>query len=141
MMRPNQIWAVSIAMFLLVGICALPLWAQQNNETAVPLLTRAVMCETIESLEPHHIAVTFSIDAGQISCFTAFASISQETYTMHRWYRRDTLVTAKRLTLKPPSWSTYSSIQLRQADKGPWRVEIRNADDTLLKTLRFSVTD
>ena len=104
-------------------------------------LVRAVMCEYIEEYEPRNSAVVFSISAGKISCFTSFDGIKTTTTTLHRWYRRDELVTAKRLTLKPPSWSTYSSIQLREADKGPWRVEIWDDHNQLLQTLRFSVTD
>lgn len=104
-------------------------------------LARAVMCESIQGYEPRHTAVVFSIDVGKISCFTSFDRISATTATLHKWYRRDELVTTKRLTLKPPSWSTYSSIQLREADKGPWHVEIYDDDNHLLDTLRFSVTD
>jgi hypothetical protein len=51
------------------------------------------------------------------------------------------LVTSKRLTLKPPRWATFSSIQMREGDKGPWRVEIWDEQNQLIKTLRFSVTD
>ena len=104
-------------------------------------LVRAVMCEYIEDYEPQNSAAVFSINVGKVSCFTSFNNIKTATATMHRWYRRDELVTAKRLTLKPPSWSTYSSIQLREADKGPWRVEILDDRNKLLETLRFSVTD
>jgi hypothetical protein len=104
-------------------------------------LVRAVMCESIEGYEPRNSAVVFSINVGKISCFTSFDGIKAPTATLHKWYRRDELVTAKRLTLKPPSWSTYSSIQLREADKGPWRVEIWDDHNQLLQTLRFSVTD
>ena len=104
-------------------------------------LVRAVMCESIRGYEPRNTAVVFSIDAGKISCFTSFDRISATTATLHKWYRRDELVTTKRLTLKSPSWSTYSSIQLREADKGPWHVEIYDDDNNLLDTLRFSVTD
>ncbi len=104
-------------------------------------LVRAVMCEFIQNYEPRNSAVVFSIEIGKISCFTSFDGIDSPTATLHKWYRRDELVTAKRLTLKPPSWSTYSSIQLREADKGPWRVEIWNDNNKLLRTLRFSVTD
>ena len=111
------------------------------DEKPGPRLVQAVMCEYIEDYEPKGVAVTFSIDVGRISCFTSFNHVPDTTYTDHRWYRRDELVTTKRLTLKPPSWSTYSSIQLREADKGPWRVEIWNANDELIATLRFSVTD
>ncbi len=104
-------------------------------------LERAVMCEYIDDFAPMNQAVVFSIGVGKISCFTSFSGIKQSTYAMHKWYRRDELVTTKRLSLKPPSWSTYSSIQLRDADKGPWRVEILNHRSQLMKTLRFSVTD
>jgi hypothetical protein len=104
-------------------------------------LQRAVMCEYIEDFAPRNPAVVFSIDVGKISCFTSFSGIAESTFTLHKWYRRDELVTTKRLTLKPPSWSTYSSIQLREADKGPWRVEILDDQGRLMKTLRFSVTD
>jgi hypothetical protein len=104
-------------------------------------LVRAVMCESIQGYEPLAAAVAFSIDAGKISCFTSFDRISATTAALHKWYRRDELVTTKRLTLKPPNWSTYSSIQLREADKGPWRVEIYDDDNNLLDTLRFSVTE
>jgi hypothetical protein len=118
---------------------------QAAEEGAAPSdqakLVRAVLCERIEDFEPVQIAVVFSIDAGQISCFTSFDAVPDTTFVLHKWYRRDALVTSKRLTLKSPSWSTYSSIQLREADKGPWRVDIYNANNKLLKTLRFSVSD
>jgi hypothetical protein len=114
---------------------------EKGGASDPPKLVRALMCERIEGYMPVHHAVVFSIDVGQISCYTSFDNVRKTTHTLHKWYRRDTLITSKRLTLKSPSWSTYSSIQLRQADKGPWRVEIYNANTKLLKTLRFSVTD
>ena len=104
-------------------------------------LIRAVMCESIEGYEPKNSAVAFSINVGKISCFTSFSDIKSATAALHKWFRREELVTTKRLTLKPPTWSTYSSIQLREADKGPWRVEIWDDHNNLLRTLRFSVTD
>ena len=104
-------------------------------------LVRALMCQFIEAYEPKHPAVAFSINTGKVSCYTTFDNIKNPTHVFHKWYRRDALVTTKRLTLKPPTWSTFSSIQLREADKGPWRVEIRDARNRLMQTLRFSVTE
>lgn len=104
-------------------------------------LARAVMCESIDGYEPKYIAVAFSINAGRISCYTLFEDVIESTMVDHKWYRKDELVTSKRLTIKPPKWATYSSIQLREEDKGPWRVEIWNAQSRLIKTLRFSVID
>lgn len=74
-------------------------------------------------------------------CFTAFDRVPRETNIYHDWIRRDSLIFRKKLVLKPPSWSSVSSIQLREADIGPWRVEIRDADGALLHVLRFSITE
>ena len=104
-------------------------------------LVRAAMCESIESYEPKYIAAVFPIRIGRISCYSAFEGVAEKTSVQHRWYHRDELVTSKRLTLNPPSWATYSSIQLREDDLGPWRVEIWDAQENLVKTLRFSVVE
>ena len=104
-------------------------------------LVRASMCEKIKEYEPVNEAVVFSIDIGKVSCFTAFDHIPETTFVFHKWYRRDKLNAKKRLILRPPRWSTFSSIQLREVDKGPWRVEITDPEENILKILRFSITD
>jgi len=104
-------------------------------------LTEAVMCEGIESYAPKTPAVVFSINIGKVSCYSNFDPVPKKTYIYHRWYFKDRLTTRKRLYLKPPRWATYTSIQLREADRGPWRVEITDKDGTILKILRFSITD
>lgn len=143
MQGQRTICATCIAVLLVLmggGLCAAQEAAVLDPHPAMTL-ARAVMCEGIMEYEPTHVAVVFSVNRGRISCYTAFENIPSTTQTTHRWYRRDVLVTTKRLTLKPPRWATYSSIQLREADKGPWRVEIFDEKDQLLTTLRFSVTD
>jgi Protein of unknown function (DUF2914) len=104
-------------------------------------LVHAAMCEKIKDYEPYNEAIVFSIAIGKVSCFTSFDNISAETFVYHKWYRRDKLNTKKRLVLRPPRWSTFSSIQLREVDKGPWRVEITDPEENVLKILRFSITD
>ncbi len=104
-------------------------------------LTEAVMCEGIESYVPQTPAVVFSINIGKVSCYSNFDPVPEKTYIYHSWYFRDRLSTQKKLYLKPPRWATYTSIQLREADRGPWRVEITDQDGNILKTMRFSITD
>ena len=140
-MKLKWIFSVSATIAAIFLIRTWTVQAESQSEAAKVRLVRAVMCESIEAYEPRYIAVAFSIDTGRISCFTSFEDVSAVTAVDHKWFRRHELVTTKRLTIKPPSWSTYSSIQLREADKGPWRVEVRQADGALLATLRFSVTD
>jgi hypothetical protein len=139
--RMFKVFVFVTVLFMGVACCAAAAPEQDDSVGGRIALARAVMCEYIKGYEPYNAAVVFSIGVGKISCFTSFDKIRVTTAALHKWYRRDELITTKRLTLKPPSWSTYSSIQLREADKGPWHVEIWDDYNHLLDTLRFSVTD
>ena len=117
----------------------------QHRPAGLTLAT-AVVCETIgagveSAHRPINAAVVFPISIGRISCLTLFDSVPERTVIFHNWFRKDILSTRILLSLQPPRWTTYSSIHLREADKGPWRVEIRDKDDRVLKILRFSITD
>lgn len=133
---------VCIAFFLSVRGFA------QNNKDTLPrrivkklTLEQAAVCEDIKDYTPYNSAVVFSIKIGKVSCFTSFDPVPEKTFIYHKWYHRDKPSTKKKLTLNPPRWSTYSSILLRETDKGPWRVEISDQNGNLLRILRFSVTD
>jgi hypothetical protein len=104
-------------------------------------LVQALICEDMKDGIPYNTAVAFSISTGKIYCYTLFDQIAEDTAVYHHWFFRDKPSARIRLSLKHPRWSTYSSIQLREADRGPWRVEISDAGGRVLKTLRFSVTD
>ena len=104
-------------------------------------LKEAYMCEAVKNFSPLNPAVVFSISVKSICCFTVFDPVPEKTVIYHKWYRKDRLTTTQSLTLEPPAWRTYSSIQLREADKGPWRVEIVGPKGSILQTLRFSITD
>ncbi|MFO7972450.1 MAG: DUF2914 domain-containing protein [Desulfobacterales bacterium] len=120
----------------------------QNNQhsplardSKEPVLDTAVICEEIKDFAPKNQAVVFSIKIGKVSCFTSFDPVPVETVIYHKWFHKDKPSTIKRLTLQPPRWATYSSIQLRETDKGPWRVEITDQKENILHTLRFTITD
>ncbi len=105
------------------------------------MMDRVVMCEEIKDLTPQNPAIVFSIKIGKVSCFTSFDPVPEKTFIHHNWFHRDDPSTKKRLTLQPPRWATYSTIQLRETDKGPWRVEISDQTGNILRILRFSITD
>lgn len=104
-------------------------------------LRESVMCEEIRNFGPHGQGVVFSVSRGRIFCFTRFESVARETVIFHNWYHRDRLITTRKLVVQPPVWSSYSSIQLREADRGPWRVEVCLSDGSVLKALRFSLVE
>lgn len=105
------------------------------------VLTDAMMCEGIESFKPVSPAVVFSISLGEVFCYSSFDPVYETVYIYHKWYKRDKLIFTMRLTLSPPKWASFSRIQIRDADKGPWRVQIEDDNARVLKTLRFSMAD
>jgi hypothetical protein len=106
-----------------------------------PSLTAAVMCEDVQDRQPLNEGVVFSIGIGKVFCYTVFDAVPENTYVTHNWYNRDNLSTKIKLQLQAPRWTTYSAIQLRESDKGPWRVEITDSEGRILQVLRFSVTE
>ncbi len=99
------------------------------------------MCQRVENLTPIYPSAVFSVSSGQVCCFTSFDRVPSNTVIYHKWYHRDELSTQTRLRLYPKKWSTYSVIQLRETDKGPWRVEIVDQSGHVFDVLRFSITD
>ena len=104
-------------------------------------LVQAVLCEDIKANVPQNLTTVFSIERRTAICFTAFDPVPEKAVIYHHWYHRDTRSARIKLTLKPPRWATYSSIQLRVEDIGPWRVEITDAQGNIFHVLRFSVTE
>lgn len=104
-------------------------------------MVKAVICESIEKHQPVNPAVIFSISQDEVVCYSRFDPVNEKTFIFHKWYKKDKLIFTMRLALSPPRWSTFSRIQMRDEDKGPWRVEIRDENDILLQNLRFSMVD
>jgi hypothetical protein len=112
--------------------------APQNAEL---VLGESAVCENVQNGIPEQAAVAFSVRLKRVYCYTDFTTVPEKSFAYHNWYLRDNLKASVKLTVRPPRWSIYSSIQLRDSDKGPWRVEITDEEGNILKTLRFSVID
>jgi len=117
-----------------------PLTAESQSDSPIALV-EAVLCEDIQEFVPLNRTTVFSIERRTAFCFTAFDPVPQKAVIYHHWFHRDTPSARIKLTLKPPRWSSYSSIQLRVEDIGPWRVEITDAQGNIFHVLRFSVTE
>jgi hypothetical protein len=104
-------------------------------------LIQAVMCEDIQEQKPRNATTVFSIERRKAICFTSFDPVPEQTVIYHQWFHEDIPSARIKLTLKPPRWSTYSSIQLRAEDLGPWRVEVTDSKGRVFQVLRFSITE
>jgi hypothetical protein len=113
-----------------------------SNANAQELtLSQALMCEEVSNNAPINPTVVFSASREKAICYASFDPVPEKTVIFHNWYHRDVPSARIQLTLNPPSWSTYSSIQLRKTDIGPWRVEITDEKGKVFAVLRFSVTE
>lgn len=133
--------AVAVLFFGLASVKAQDKVEPASGANAGIALSRAVICEALENLNPVNTAAVFSVTQGQIYCFTEFGKVHSQTVIHHRWYHRDALTTQIRLKIYPPRWATYSVLKLREVDKGPWKVEITDAEGRVLSVLRFSIVD
>ena len=115
--------------------------SQSATAPAVLALSEAVMCEGIDQLSPKNPGLAFSKQLGEVACYTAFDPVPEETVIYHHWFHRDRSSSRKRLRLKPPRWATFSRIQFRQGDEGPWRVEVIDDKGRRLAVLRFSIVE
>ena len=112
-----------------------------KTPTGKIILVQAMMCEDMLELVPRNPTTVFSIERRKAICFTSFDPVTEKTIVYHQWFHRDQNSAKIKLTLKPPRWSTYSSIQFRAEDIGPWRVEITDSKGHIFQILRFSITE
>ncbi len=126
---------------LVPGIMICFLLSNAAAESGKTTLVQAVMCKSVENHQPFESAVVFSLSQGEVVCFSRFDPVHEKTAIFHKWYKHDKLIFVIKLQLSPPRWSTFSRMQIRNEDKGPWRVEIRSEDDSLFQNLRFSIAD
>lgn len=132
-------------LLLLAGMgsvsAALPELGEPPPPSGDPVLAQAFMCETVRGSTPIQPAVAFAVAIGKVTCFSLFDPVPERAVVFHAWYHRDVLSATRKLTLKPLRWAAFSSIQLRESDKGPWRVEVQDEQERVLHTLRFSIVD
>ena len=102
---------------------------------------RSMMCENVIDNHPFNETVLFSIANGKAVCFTYLTQVSKKIILFHNWYKADKLSSRFPLPIEPLQGFTLSKIELRESDKGAWRVEITDEGGNLLKILRFSITD
>ena len=142
-----QIFFIMFFAFSFLSIAPLSAQTQSgtNGPTEAPAggikLVQAVVSEDLQEQTPQNVTTVFSIERRKAICYTSFDPVPEKTEIYHNWFHRDRPSAKIKLTLKPPRWSTYSSIQFRAQDIGPWRVEITDSNGQIFDILRFSITE
>ncbi len=100
-----------------------------------------VVSASIENKEPVGVAETFlsSTATEKVYCFLEARDIAEDTSVSFVWYFEEKEKARINLPLRKGSrWRTYSSKNLAGL-KGNWKVELQDADGTILKTVEFTV--
>ena len=140
----NRFYVILCATIGIQFLLLLPMHPLNNLNAAndaQPEIYQAIMCEDVLANAPRNPTIVFSITRKKAFCFSSFDPVTKKSIIFHNWFHRDVPSAKIRLVLNPPRWSTFSSIQLRKTDIGPWRVEITDEKGGILDVLRFSVTD
>ena len=139
-----RLYIILCAIISIQFLLILPIYSLENLNTAKAAqleIFQALMCEDVLTNAPRNPTIVFSIAQKKAVCYTSFDQVPQKSVIYHNWFHRDVPSAKIRLILNPPRWATFSSIQLRKTDIGPWRVEITDEKGGVLGVLRFSVTD
>jgi hypothetical protein len=134
------VFTFGVIMPLAAGAQSLQMGAAQSPGSSIKLV-QALMCEDIIESIPQNPTSVFSIERRKAVCFTSFDPVSETTVIYHNWFHKDRSSAKIKLTLKPPRWSTFSSIQFREEDIGPWKVEITDSEGRIFHVLRFSISE
>lgn len=99
----------------------------------------AVICTGVVDRAPEGAAEEFPADVGKLYCFTRIVGAADETTVTHVWIWGDEEVASVELKVGTASWRTHSSKNIWPGWKGDWKVEVRDAEGNVLKTLNFKV--
>jgi hypothetical protein len=134
-------WVLPFCLWVVMGGGAVASPVGENVGDVSPVVNEAVMCEKILDGLPVNQTIIFNVSKTSAYCWSRFDPVPADGVVYHEWYRKGMLITRKKLAVHTPRWATYSRLPLRQADIGPWRLDITDENGNVLKTLRFSVTE
>ena len=102
-------------------------------------VTDAAICTGVENRACVDPKEEFSSGVDRLYCFTRITGAKDDTEVTHVWYYGDIERARITLAVLSPSYRTYSSKKIQSHEIGKWRVEVLGPDDTVLKTIPFSI--
>jgi hypothetical protein len=81
----------------------------------------------------------FAVGVDKLYCYTKVSGATTITTIKHIWYFGDTVVHTMELSLGGSPWRTWSNKTIPASWTGTGKVEIQDANGTLLKTVNFVI--
>lgn len=115
--------------------------AQDTTQAASNLTVDAVLTTGIVEREPQDTVTTIPAPAPEDTLYlwTRITGAAPGTVIHHVWSRGGEQVADVELTVNRASWRTWSRKTITADMTGAWRVEVRDASGSVLKTIDFTV--
>jgi Protein of unknown function (DUF2914) len=97
------------------------------------------ICTSVENRQPKGTDSVFAADAGQLYCYTKLVSETDMSKVSHVWFYQDKQMSKIDLTMKAKTWRTWSSKTILPDWKGDWRVEVQDAEGTVISRISFKI--
>lgn len=129
------------AALALLAFAVAPLAAQDSTaaKPATLQVTDAAIAKSVLDRAPQDTGTTFTTDVAQLICWTKIEGASGATSVHHVWFHGDQQVADVELQVGGSPWRTYSRKTVPAEWTGPWHVEVRDANGSVLKRLDFKV--
>ena len=111
--------------------------AQVETPVAPQVTVEAQIASAITDRMPQNAGTSFPADVGTLFCWVSVTGAAGSSI-QHVWSHGSTQFTVD-LEIGGSPWRTWSSKEIPPEWTGPWTVEIRDAEGTLLETLEFTV--
>ncbi len=125
----------------LLAFAVAPLAAQDSTAARPASLqvTDAAIAKSVVDRTPQDTGSAFPADVAQLICWTKIEGASGDMIIHHVWFRGDQQVADVELHVAGSPWRTYSRKTVPADWTGAWRVEVRDANGTVLKKLAFTI--
>lgn len=131
----KRMWILS---FLVAMSWAAGLVAQESPQQELKV-SQMAFCLQIVDREPVGEATSFADTTSKVYCFTKIEGAESETEITHKWYYGDKLMAEVSLPVRSAVWRTNSSKRLVKSWVGEWRVDVVDAEGSVLRSASFTV--
>lgn len=127
MLRKWMLWGACLALL------STPLSVAALQVDQAVITTAVIDREPVDSVE------VYPIQDSLLYCFSRVLGADEPTAVTHVWYRGDQMISRVELPVGSPDWRTWSAKRLLEDWQGDWRVDILDAKERLLHSVRFQL--
>ena len=140
-MKPIMTLTISTLMLAVIPI-SLPVMAQDITPPPESVeVGQYAFCTAVEDHQPVNPAESFPADVGKVYLWTSILNPGTKTEITHVWYRGDIQVGEVPLAVRFSRTRTWSTKTILPSQTGAWHVDVVDANDNVLGSYAFTITE